>query len=155
MISFVIFCSKNIYFRFLLVSWGVMSHMPQVMFSARGQLTGSGRESKLYVSVCLDRWSRVPHLSNPASVNRVARGAQELLQPWSQPDPGRQHHVNLTDNDNGEYPCSKSLHTEMALTFTKLTEPSLPGEFKFTFSINNRWHPVSSTDACLTCIPKY
>ena len=71
----------------------------------------------------------MPYLSNPASVNGVARGARELLQPLSQPDSGHQHHLNLTDNDNGDYSCSKSLHIEMALTLTKYTESGLPGEF--------------------------
>ncbi len=45
-----------------------------------------------------------------------------LLQPLSQPDSdGRHHHhLNLMDNDNGDYyPYSKSLHNEMALTLTK------------------------------------
>ena len=104
--------------------------MPQVKFSARGPRaatqtqtsprfgSGSGRESKLYASVCLDRLSRVPYLSNPASVNGVVRGARKLLQPLSQPDSGHQHHIHLTDNDNGDYSCSKSLHNEMALTLT-------------------------------------
>ena len=65
------------------------------------------------------RLSRVPYLSNPASVNGEARGARELLQPLSQPDSGRQHHLNFKDNDNGDYLCSKRLHNEMVLTLTR------------------------------------
>ena len=71
-----------------------------------------------------------------------------LLQSLTQPDSGCHHHINLMDNDNGNYSYSKSLHNEVALTITTYTELGQPGE-KVTFGSNNKWRPVSSAAAKL------